>query len=209
MLSFVRAGEFLVAVIAFSSRIVNPEMAPDECPDTTWRFTHLVLPLVEMADKEGQSVHEKVSTLFDIYNIQHGMFYSVTSDGGVEITGNSREEGLGPKGMFYKGFHPHGATWVWCKKHQLQLVFGDTDLSLVHNQLNTVSRFLRCAKRMNKLKPHGMLVLKHMKNDNDSEDNMTEYHKKIAESMAELSEKAQEDQSQGFEKVDGKREQGY
>ena len=195
-----------MTVIAFSSRHVTPEqLGQDGCPVVTWRFTHIVCPLVEMADKEGRSVHEKVSALLGLYNLSHGCFYGVTTDGGVEVTGNvrhtsgSKKAGTGCKGMFSMGFEQHGATWIWCGKHCTQLLFGDTDLSLVHNQLNTVSRFLRCANRMNKLKPHGVLVLKY--GHGEEAEGLTEYHKNIAECMDELSIQAQNDQAEAFEKV--------
>ena len=88
-----------MSVIAFSSRHVDPEPGVDGCPNVTWRFTHMVLPIVEMADKEGASVHQKVTELFEIYKVSFDEFYSVTSDVGVEITGNSREAGDGEKGL--------------------------------------------------------------------------------------------------------------
>ena len=83
------------------------------------------------------------------------------TDGGVENTGNSRARGDGEKGLFARMFKGH-AVWTWCLKHVLSIVFGDTDLSLTYNMLNTISRFLRCANRWRRMKPHILLILKHL-----------------------------------------------
>ena len=79
----------------------------------------------------------------------------------VENTGNSREEGLGEKGMMALSFAPANCRWTWCLKHLLNIVYSKTDLTKIYQNLDTVSRFLRVANRFNKLKPHMLLMIKH------------------------------------------------
>ena len=83
------------------------------------------------------------------------------TDGGVENTGNQRGQGDGEKGLFAMMFKEEGAHWSWCLKHVLSI--GEGDLTLLYDKLNTVSRFLRCANRWRRLKPHMLLILKHLK----------------------------------------------
>lgn len=113
-----------------------------------------------MEDKLGSTVAAKIQYLMDIYKLQATHFFHVCTDGGGEITGAQRSDGMGDTGMF-KMLFSDSCFWTWCCKHLLNIVFGDTDLTLIYDNLNTVSKFLRCANRYNKLKPHISLVAKH------------------------------------------------
>ena len=140
-----------------------------------------------MPDKEGKTLEERVGFLIKtVLGLEYDHFYHMCSDGGVENTGNSRDQGLGEKGLMYRAFHPAGCIWTWCVKHRLSMAFNDADLSLVHESLNKVSSFMKVANRWNKLKPHLELILKHTKHY--SGDLLaTEYHKQAANRIALLS----------------------
>ena len=151
------------------------------------KFTQLVQPVVEMPDKEGKTLEERVSFLVKtVLGLGYDDFYHVCTDGGVENTGNGRDHGLGEKGMFKRAFHPAGCKWTWCVKHKLSLDFNDADLSSEHASLNTVSSFMKVANRWNKLKPHLELIMKHTKPD-PSDLEATVYHRQAAERMKQLS----------------------
>jgi hypothetical protein len=127
-------------------------------------FRKIVLPLLEMEDKLGSTVARKLKMMLDIIGLQPSDFTHVCTDGGNEITGAERQTGCGDTGMFKQVFHVSSGqqptVWSWCLKHLLDIVFGDTDLTLIYDNLNRISKFLRCANRFNKLKPHMMLVMK-------------------------------------------------
>ena len=161
-------GEMLLSTIAWADEIELPDMGPDGCPGVVKQFTHLVLPMTEMADLEGRSVAARVQTLFEVVNVEFKDFFHVATDGGVEITGNQRSDGAGPKGMFAQTFYMEGCTWDWCLKHVLSLLFGDSDVSRLYASLNTISRFLRAFNRWDKVKPHMLAILKHLKDDDGS-----------------------------------------
>ena len=158
---FVYPGELLGMAVAYSTTWTLDEHGPDGNPILVERFTQILLPIMEMADKQGESVDNRVKEVFQVLGLEHSSFYHVCSDGGVEVTGNSREHGEGPKGMFYRSFYPVGCKWTWCLKHLLNIVYSKTQLTDIYKNLDTVSRFLRVANRFNKLKEHMLLILKH------------------------------------------------
>jgi len=147
--------------VSFSSLRELPDVGADGNPLIVERFTQILLPIVEMADKEGESVDKRVKEVFEVMQLRHSSFYHVCSDGGVEITGNSRTYGDGQKGMFARSFKPEGCLWTWCLKHLLNIVYHKANFTDIYKNLDTVSRFLRVANRFNKLKPHMLLILKH------------------------------------------------
>ena len=157
--------ELLAMGICYSSTRKLPELGGDGNPALVKRFTQLLLPILEMADKEGASVDARVKQIFEVMGVTHQEFYHVCSDGGVEITGNDREYGTGPKGMFDRSFAPAGCYWTWCMKHLLNVVYSKTELTDIYKNLDTLSRFLRVANRFNKLKPHMLLILRHWDSD--------------------------------------------
>ena len=63
------AGEFLLCVVAYASMVVSDEKGPDGHPVVTSQFTQTVLPMVEMPDKEGGTLFERVKTLFDVVRV--------------------------------------------------------------------------------------------------------------------------------------------
>jgi len=152
--------------VAFSSIRELPNIDAGGNPPIVERFTHILLRIVEMADKEGESVDKRVRELFEVMQLRHSFFYHVCSDGGVEITGNSRNYGDGQKGMFSRSFKPKGCLWTWCLKHLLYIVYHKANFTDIYKNLDTVSRFLRVANRFNKIKPHMMLILKHDQDPN-------------------------------------------
>ena len=152
--------------VAFLSIRELPNVSADGNPLIVKRFTHILLPIVEIADKEGESVDKRVRELFEVMQLRRSFFYHVCSDGGVEITWNSRTYGDGQKGMFSRSFKPEGCLWTWCLKHLLNIVYHKANFTDIYKNLDTVSRFLRVANRFNKLKPHMMLILKHDQDPN-------------------------------------------
>ena len=193
-------GEFAAFVICYASCEWNG-IGPDGNPNLTKRFTQLVLPTLEMPDKEGKTLEERASFLIkSVLELDYKNFFHMWTDGGVENTGNSRAEGLGEKGLFARAFHPEGCTWTWCCKHRLSLAFNDSDLSLVHEALNQVSRFLKVANRWNKLKPHLELILRHTRPSPDDED-ATIYHKQSGDRLKDLSPEVLGQQEDALSKV--------
>ena len=151
---FVYTCELLGMAVAYSTTWKLDEHGPDGNPILAERFTQILLPIMEMADKQGESVDNRVKEVFQVLGFEHSSFFHVCSDGGVEVTGNSREHGEGPKGMFYRSFYPVGCKWTWCLKHLLNIVYSITELTDIYKNLDTISRFLRVANRFNKLKEH-------------------------------------------------------
>ena len=49
---------------------VAGELGPDGHPSINGQFMQYVLPMVEMADKEGESLYERVKALLDVVQVQ-------------------------------------------------------------------------------------------------------------------------------------------
>lgn len=126
-------------------------------------FRQITLPLLELPNKEGSTALGRISVLVkDVCKLDFSNFYHLCTDGGGEVTGGKREHGDGGTGLFSLGFKEFKSTWTWCNKHLLSLAFDDSDLTQVYENLNKVSKFLRCANRWKRLKPHIELIIKYM-----------------------------------------------
>ncbi len=86
--------------VAFSSIKELPNGCADGNPLTVERFTHILLPIVEMTNKEGESVDTRIKELFEVMQLLQSFIDHVCSDGSVEITWNSRNYGDGQKECF-------------------------------------------------------------------------------------------------------------
>lgn len=63
------------------------------------RLTHIVLPIMEMTDKTGDYVSSRVREMLDVMRLSPQDFHHCPTDSGVEITGSSRDYGMGQKSL--------------------------------------------------------------------------------------------------------------